>query len=143
MNVGGCQYNATIPAATDTQSLALNCDPAGRLRVNAQPATQNFVSGVATQTGTTSTSLIGAVASNRIYLAAFSCYNSGSSASVVLFQDGSAGTTIWSTIVPAGGGSNLDGNTAMARTTSGNALYFAPQTSSTTVGCSAAGFSGP
>lgn len=141
--MAGCQYNATNPAATDTQALAVQCDAAGRLRVNAQPATQNAVSGTANSTSTSTTSLIGAVTSNRIYVSAFSCANTGASASLISFQDGSGGTTLWTTIVPAGGGSNLSGNTALFKTTSGNAVFYAAGTASTTIYCSAAGYSGP
>lgn len=139
--VAGCQYNATIPAATDTQGVAVQCDPSGRLRVASQPTVFNAVSGTATQTSTTTTSLISLVASNRIYVTAFACYNSGSSASVISFQDGSGGTTLYQTIVPAGGGSNLGGGQMLFKTTAGNALFFAPATASTTIGCSASGFS--
>lgn len=138
----GCQYNATAPAATDTQALSVQCDAAGRMRVNAQPATQNAVSGTANTTATTTTSLVGAVASNRIYISAFSCANTGASASLISFQDGSGGTTLWTTIVPAAGGSNVSGNTALFKTTSGNAVFFAAATASTTIYCSAAGYSG-
>ena len=143
MLVGGCIYNATNPAATDTQSVAIQCDTAGRLKVNAQPATQNAVSGTANTTGNSTTSLVSAVTSNRIYVSAFSCANTGASASLISFQDGSGGTTLWTTIVPAGGGSNVDGNTALFKTTSGNGVYFLPATASTTIYCSAAGYSGP
>lgn len=143
MVVGGCIYNATNPAATDTQSVAIQCDTAGRLKVNAQPATQNAVSGTANTTGNSTTSLVSAVTSNRIYVSAFSCANTGASASLISFQDGSGGTTLWTTIVPAGGGSNVDGNTALFKTTSGNGVYFLPATASTTIYCSAAGYSGP
>jgi hypothetical protein len=139
--VAGCQYNATLPAATDTQGVAVQCDPSGRLKISNQPTVVNAVSGTATQTSTTTTSLIGAVTSNRIYVTAFACYNSGASASVISFQDGSGGTTLYQTIVPAGGGSNLGGGQVLFKTTAGNALFFAPATASTTVGCSGSGFS--
>lgn len=142
MEVGGAVYNSSAPTPSTGQSLALQSDYRGRLHTSNLPATSFMVNGTATQTSTTSTSLIGAVSSNRIYVTGFACYNSGSSASVISFQDGSGGTTLWQTIVPAGGGSNMDGNLPLFKTTSGNALYFAPGTASTTVGCSAAGFSG-
>ncbi len=105
--------------------------------------TSNFVSGTANVANTASTSLIALVASNRIYITSYSCSNSGSSATIVSFQDGNGGTTVWTAEVPAGGGHvAANGNFPMFRTTSGTALYFASGTSSTTVYCSAAGFSG-
>lgn len=100
-----------------------------------------FVSGVATQTSTTSTSLIGAVATKSIYVTSWNCGNSGASASTIIFQDGSAGTTLGETMNPAGGGSNSPGGGVLFKTTAGNALFFAPGTGSTTQFCSAAGFS--
>ncbi len=105
--------------------------------------TSNFVTGTANVANTASTSLIALVASNRIYVTAYSCSNSGSSATIVSFQDGNGGSTIWTAEVPAGGGHvAANGNFPMFKTTSGTALYFASGTSSTTVYCSAAGFSG-
>lgn len=100
-----------------------------------------FVSGTATQTSTTSTSLIGAVSLKSIYVTSWNCANSGASASTIVFQDGSGGTTLAQTYNPAGGGSNSPGGGILFKTTAGNALFFAPGTGSTTQSCSAAGFS--
>ncbi len=117
--------------------------PAGPFPVTAQPATASRVSGTASQTsGTTSTLLIPGTG-QRIYVTSFSCANTGASASLISFQDGSGGSTLWTTIVPAGGGSNLGGSTPLFWTSNGNPLYWVPATSSSTVYCSAAGFSGP
>lgn len=99
-------------------------------------------SGTNTTTGMSPTSLIPAVTNQRIYVFGFTCYNSGSANVVVSFQDGSGGTTLWQTTVPMNGGSNIDGNVPLFKTTAGNALYFVSSASSTTVGCSAAGYSG-
>jgi hypothetical protein len=144
MNVTGCVYNSTLPTMTTGQSAATQCDPSGRTFTTTQPSTTNVVTGTASQaTGSTTTALITAVASNRIYVTAFSCANTGSTTSLVSFQDGSGGTTLWTTIAPTVGGSNMDGNLPLFRTTSGNGLYFVPASSSTTVYCSASGFSGP
>lgn len=102
----------------------------------------NYVTGTASQTSTTTTSLVGAVASNKLYITGYACSNSGSSASLVSFQDGSGGSTLWTALVPSGGGNNLSSQRPLFNTASGNALYFAPGTASTTVYCSASGFSG-
>lgn len=102
------------------------------------------VTGTANQaTGGTSTSLIAAVLTDRIYVEAFSCANTGSTASLISFQDGNGGSTLWTTIVPAGGGSNAGGAAPLFWTTIGNPLYFVPATSSATVYCSASGYAGP
>jgi hypothetical protein len=142
MQVGGAVYNVTAPTPADTQSLALQADVEGRLKVASQPALTNMVTGTASTTTTTTTSLVALVATKRLYITSFSCDNTGASTSKILFQDGSGGTTIWTTLVPAGGASNQGTGTPMFRTTAGNALFFAAQTASTTIQCSAAGFSG-
>lgn len=111
--------------------------------LSVQGLTGNAVSGTAGTTATTTTSLVPLVASKRLYITSFSCANTGSSASLISFQDGSGGTTLWTTIVAAGGGSNLGtGMLPMFKTTAGNALFFAAATASTTIYCSASGFSG-
>ena len=107
------------------------------------PATQNAVSGINSASNTSSTSLISAVASNRIYVSAYSCVNTGATASLITFQDGSGGSALWYSIVPAGSGANMSGNTVLFKTTSGNAVYSAAASASATIYCSAAGYSGP
>lgn len=105
------------------------------------PSTATFVTGTASATGTSTTSLVGAVTSQHIYATAVSCSNSGATAATVVFQDGSGGTTLWEIYVPAGGGNNLGGGRPLFRTTAGNALFFASGGSTTTMFCNAAGFS--
>ena len=112
------------PTYTNAQTNPLTSDTNGSLRVTLL-ASANKQSGTANTTGTSTTSLIGAVTSERIYVKSFSCANTGSTASLISFQDGSGGTTIWTTIVPAGGGSNLGADAPIFWTTAGNALYFA------------------
>jgi hypothetical protein len=118
-------------------------DPADSNIVAMQGVTRNAISGTANTTATTTTSLIPLVAAKRLYITAFSCANTGSTNSLISFQDGSGGATQWTTIVLAGGGSNLSsGQLPMFRTTAGNALFFAAGSASTTIYCSASGFSG-
>jgi hypothetical protein len=134
-------YNSTQSALTSGTATPLQTGEFGDLRV--QPLTAAKVSGTASQaTGGTSTLLVTAVSSRRLYITAFACANTGSTASLVSFQDGSGGTTLYNTIVPAGGGSNLSaGGSPLFWTTSGNGLYYDPATSTTTTYCSASGFS--
>lgn len=140
----GVQVNAALPAgsavigktSTDTTT------PDVTNLVSVKPSVATFVSGTASQTSTTTTQLIAAVSSKVIYVMAFECANSGSTASTVLFQDGSGGTTLAVTYNPAGSGTNQSGGgVPLFKTTSGNALFFAPGTGSTTQFCSASGFS--
>jgi hypothetical protein len=133
--------NCSTAAYTNAQLDPPQVDLIGNLCVKTSPQVGSMVTGRGTQTGTTTTSLVSAVTSKVLYITAYSCSNTGASASDVLFQDGSGGTTLWDAIVPAGGGNNLASSTPMFKTTSGNALFFAPQTSSTTVSCNASGFS--
>jgi hypothetical protein len=101
------------------------------------------VKGYATSTGTSSTQLVAAVAGKAIYVMYVSCSNSGSSDTDVSIQDGSGGTTLASLQVKAGGGNNLNaGGYPVTWTTSGNGLYFASGTATTTLKCQASGLSG-
>lgn len=135
---------AGLVLGNNTQCNYLNVNPDGSINIVQENSseTTNDVTGTATQTSTTSTSLVGAVASNKLYILSLSCSNSGASTSQVNFQDGSGGTTLWSVLVPAGGGNNIAASRPLFATTLGNALFFAPATASTTVTCNAAGFSG-
>jgi hypothetical protein len=129
------------PTTTTADTWPLSMDAVGNLRTVSQ-ASGSKITGTASSAATTTTSLIGAVASERIYVQAYSCSNSGATATVVSFQDGSGGTTLWTAEVPAGGGHNLASSAPMFWTTAGNALFFASGSASTTVFCNAAGYAG-
>ncbi|MDE2097081.1 MAG: hypothetical protein KGL39_07530 [Patescibacteria group bacterium] len=105
------------------------------------PATTSLVTGTASATGTGSTSLVAAVTGKALYLTSYSCTNSGVTASTVVFQDGSGGTTLWEISVPAATTVGIGTVLPMFHTTAGNALYFADGSSTTTMYCNAAGFS--
>jgi hypothetical protein len=124
------------------QGTSPGVDPTAGNILGVQNVTGNTVSGTANTTRTSTTSLVAFVAIKKLYITSFSCANTGTTTSLVSFQDGSAGATLWTTIVPAGGGSNLGGPLPLFRTTAGNGLFFAAGSASTTVYCSAAGFSG-
>ena len=104
------------------------------------PATDAFQSGTASATGTSSTSLIPLVTSKSIYITHISLSNTSATATLVSLQDGSGGTTIWTKLVPAGGGHTLGGDLPFCKTSSGNALYFAAGTGVSTLYANAAGF---
>lgn len=107
------------------------------------PAAGTLASGAITSamTGTTSTSLIGATASNYIYVT--SCTFSNTHASVttmILLQDGSGGTTLWEGVIPFGGGSNITFPVPLKVPTAGNALFTANVTTGSNTFASCNGF---
>jgi len=71
----------------------------------------------------------------------FSVYNSVSTAVVITFKNGSSGSTLWATMVPAGGTSNMPPTLAIATSTN-TALYFAASATSTTIGVAVTGYRG-
>lgn len=105
-----------------------------------------FVKGTtAAMTGTTSTQIIAAVASNRIYVTKMSCKGDPANAvaTKVLIQDGSGGTTLDTLTVAAnGGGEQSNGPTPVTWTTSGNGLFAQNVTTGSSVICTASGYSG-
>lgn len=107
------------------------------------PSTTNSLTGTTSTTGATSTQVIAAVAANRIYASALSLYNTSATPVTVNFQDGSGGTTLWTAIVPAQSGYNMNGGVVpLFKTTSGNGLFFQSSAGVTTLGVNVAGFSG-
>lgn len=112
-----------------------------------QPPTSNFVNGTtAAMTGTTSTSLIAAVTSNRIYVTSISCVNSHATVGTfVTVQDGSGGTALRTMAAASvfGGDEANGGFVPLFKTTSGNGVFVADVTTGANVICNAAGFSGP
>lgn len=105
------------------------------------PDTAGFISGTNSATTTGSTEVIAAVLGKSLYITGYSLSNSSASSTVVSFQDGNGGATLWIAEVPAGGGNNMSSNRPLFKTTSGNALYFASDTAVTTAFANAAGFS--
>ena len=70
------------------------------------------------------------------------CTNSSANATLVLLQDGSAGTTLDTLVCPAGGGDERNGGGfPLFYTTAGNALYAQDVTTSASVIVQASGFS--
>jgi hypothetical protein len=99
----------------------------------------------AAMTGVTSTQILAAVASNRIYATRVSCKGDPANAvaTKVLIQDGSGGTTLDTLSVAAsGGGEQATGATPLFWTTSGNGLFAQNVTNAASVICTASGYSG-
>ena len=142
--VAGGIYNTTLPTITATNGAALQIDGFGRLIEAPRTLLDGtLVKGTtAAMTGTTSTQVIAAVSSQRIYPAHISCVNSSATATLVSIQDGSGGATLLTLIAPAGGGEVIaPGLEPITWTTAGNALYAADVTTGASVICSASGHS--
>ena len=138
----GFQARSTdVTATTSTYNTIGITDLVGKQIVQPYSINQQFVKGSASATGTTSTSLISAVASNSIYLTSVQVMNTGTVTSQILLQDGSGGSTLAYAQAPAGGGANITFPVPI-KNTSGNAWYFAAGSSSTTIYVSAQGYYG-
>lgn len=100
------------------------------------------VSGVASATGTSDTSVVAAQgASTYFYVTGFTIANTGSTTTLITFKDGSGGSALWYTIAPTTGGSNFSqGGKPIFRTSANTALYFACASASTTVYVSVTGY---
>jgi hypothetical protein len=142
VQVGGRAQTAEITPVTNGQAVYTAMDSVGKQIIMPYANKENFVSGTATATTATNTSVIAAQASGiKIYLTGFSCYNSGATTSTLLFTSGSGGSTIWATILPAGGGSNGTISPPVP-TAAATALFMTTGSSSTTMSCSATGYAG-
>lgn len=136
---GAIASGAVAAGAYAAQSFAVGAIP---------PAAGTLASGAVTSamTGTTSTSVIGATASNYIYIT--NCVTSNASTTVptdIILQDGSGGTTLYTLPDPmgTGTGTGVAGGTfsfpvPLKVPTAGNALFAANVTtgSSTKISCS-------
>ena len=133
------QSGQTAVASGDRTDLITDLD--GSIPVKMACHADN-VSGVATATNTTDTSVVAAQgASTYFYCTGVSVVNTGSSTTLITLKDGSGGSALWYGIAPAGGGYNFNGgNKALFRTSANTALYFAAGTASTTVYCSVTGY---
>lgn len=141
----GFQARTSDPTATTTTYNTIGlADIVGKQVVMPYAIKENFIKGNSSATGTTSTAVTGigaAGAGIKNYITGISIANTGTSTSLITLQDGNAGTTIWQTIAPAGGGSNITFPTPIA-TSANTALYFAAGTASTTIYVSATGYTG-
>lgn len=114
------------------------------LMVKLNTAYGDLLSQATNTTGSSSTALstFGTGASIRNYVTAYSLArtDSGTSPMTVDFQDGSGGTTLWTVVVPAGGGAHMSSPVPMFRTSANTGLFFKPSASVTTLYISASGF---
>lgn len=103
-----------------------------------------FVSGTtAAMTVTTSTQVLAAVATKRLYVTRVKCNNSSGTATLVQIQDGSGGTVLDTLAAGATfGGEQGTGPTPLFWTTAGNGLFAQDVTTGASVICTASGYSG-
>lgn len=143
---GGCNgVNAFPTAVTNGQMAVPNCDLDATSITRPWAPKARWVSGVTSaMTGTTSTQLIAAVTSNKLYLTTITCGNSHATVGTfVNVQDGSGGATLWT--IPAGAvyGGAVNNIVPPVATTSGNGVFVVDATTGANVICSGSGYSGP
>jgi hypothetical protein len=131
-------------SGTGVQRVTLASDSTGVVTLTSPlPASGIYVPAVTTSamTGTTSTAVVAAVASNYLYITQCSFSNDHASTSTLMkLQDGSGGTTLWEGMVPFGGGSNVTWPVPLKVPTIGNGLYVANVTTSSSTYASCSGF---
>jgi len=143
VNLGAQAVSSENSAVTTARQVQLVADLVGKLIVLPYANPENFVSGTATATDTTSTSLVAAPASGlRNYITQFTVWNSSATNTYIKIQDGSGGTTIYTLPCPTVGGSVISLPTPLRQPTTATALYFAANASANAVFISASGYKG-
>lgn len=142
------QYNATNPAPTDTQTVALQVGPNGALLVQPYGNPANLVSGLTTQmTGTTSTAVTGMGAPGsglRNYITQVTVSNAHATVGTeISLQDGSGGTSFYT--FPAAavyGGAAVPFPAPLKQPTANTALYAVNLTTGAATKVSVSGYKG-
>ncbi len=117
-------------------------DLAGKLITMPYAINQNFVSGVASATDTTSTSVIAnSAAGIKIYITGIVIVNTGNTTANVNIQNGSGGTTLLVGIAPAGNGQTIALPVPIP-TSAATGVYFASGTNSSTIYVTVTGYKG-
>jgi hypothetical protein len=135
----GAEARTSDQAAVSSGSVTrLQADAAGKLVVRSHCVPEQQVSGLASTTGTTDTSVIAAQGTGvRIHVTSISIANSSANDPIIEIKDGS--TVIWRTIAPANGGSNIAFDPPL-RLSANTALNMASLVASSTVYFSANGY---
>lgn len=143
INLGVQAISAENTAVTATRLVQLVADLTGKQIVLPYANPENFVSGRATATDTTSTSLIAAPASGlRNYITQITVWNASAVSTYIKIQDGSGGTELYDIPAPAGGGATLTLPTPLRQPTTATAIFFAANASANAVFISASGYKG-
>ena len=139
---GAQAINAEITPVANGQAVGLVADIVGKLITMPHANKENFISGTATTTGTSDTSVIASAGGSlKNYITGGSVYNTGATTATITIKSGSGGSTIWTTLAPAGGSSNFIIDPPIS-TAAATAVYFAAGSSSTTVGIALTGYKG-
>lgn len=141
--VSGTFWQATQPVSGTFWQATQPVSISGTIATTSTPsASTGFVKGSASATGTADTSVIAAAGVGvKNYITSIHVANTGTSTSLITLKDGSAGSTLLTTVAPALGGSNITLPIPIA-TSSNTALYFACGTASTTIYITAVGYTG-
>lgn len=143
INLGAQAVSSENAAVTTARQVQLVADLVGKLIVLPYANPENFVSGRATATDTTSTSLLGAPAAGlRNYITQITVWNSSATSTYIKIQDGSGGTELYDIPAPAGGGATLTLPTPLRQPTTATAIFFAANASANAVFVSASGYKG-
>lgn len=143
VTVGGRAQTAERGAVANSQVVDMAFDIVGRQIIFPYANKENLLSGnTSAITTATNTSVISAQGAGvKIYMTAFSCANTGANTSLIQFTSGSGGSVLWTSIIPAGGGSNMTLPTPVS-TAAATALYLTTSTASTSMYCSITGYAG-
>lgn len=143
INLGAQAVSSENSAATTARQVQLVADLVGKLIVLPYANPENFVSGTATATDTTSTSLVASPGGSlRNYITQFTVWNSSATNTYIKIQDGSGGTTLYTLPCPTVGGSVITLPTPLRQPTTATAIFFAANASANAVFISASGYKG-
>lgn len=132
----------TLVANADRTDLMADAD--GMLMVKLNTGLTDLVSERVSNTDGASTAFtnFSAVASTRNYVTAYSMFrtDAGTTPIYVDLRDGTAGSVLWSVVLPPNGGANLSSAFPLFKTTANTALAFDVSAATTTVYISVSGF---
>lgn len=138
--LGGGQYNSTVPTLTNAQQAALQVDSNGGIVTAPYSIKAGMVRGSGSGTDTAAHTILAASgsASLKTYVTAIQCSNSSASSTIITFNDGASSQLI----VPAGGGNNVVFPIPLV--TAANTVFsLTSGTSVTTAICNAQGYFAP
>lgn len=143
VNMGGQGVSSENSAVTTGRKVQFVADLVGKQIVLPYANPENFVSGRATATDTTSTSLIASPGGSlRNYITQITVWNSSATSTYIKIQDGSGGTELYDIPAPAGGGATLTLPAPLRQPTVATALFFAANASASAIFISASGYKG-
>ena len=143
VTTGGRAQNAERTPVTNGQVVDKAMDLTGKQIIMPYANKENFISGsTAAITTAANTSVIAAQGAGlKIYMTGFSCANTGATTSLLQFTSGSGGSVLWTTVNPAGSGTNAIISPPVA-TAAATALYVTTGGASSNQYCSVTGYIG-